>query len=46
MIVFVLVNDWYQLEQKSAKRKIPGAKPYAKRLALVALSVSFRRNER
>jgi hypothetical protein len=27
VIVFVLVDDWYQLEQKSAKRKIPGAKP-------------------
>ena len=27
VIVFVLVDDWYQLEQRLEKRKIPGTKP-------------------
>jgi hypothetical protein len=27
VIVFVLVDDWYQLEKKSTKRNAPGAKP-------------------
>jgi len=40
VIVFVLVDDWYQSENKLVQRKSPGVKPYAKRYPLGEMSNS------
>jgi hypothetical protein len=40
VIIFVLVDDWDQSEEKSWSRKSPGAKPYAKRYPLGEMSDS------
>ena len=40
VIIFVLVDDWYQIEGKCLRGRSPGAKAYAKRYPLGEMSDS------